>query len=912
MTYEKPSFLRYHWVWLILAVIFSISLFYGAYVWLNWMILEEMYDCKAGLDWFAIVFYHNYTFILAGILALLFINPVPGRSDFYEAWHSIITAIKEREYEFESSSKSLFTFSLKARKTLWFLWQIIKWAIAFSIIASLNGIPFLGKITPIFYMILMGVGDWNLIPRILILPILPASGPELISLMPTLEVEYCFIYVLSATILAIISIRMASKLIKHFFNGKRNLWIRDLFIMLTCITLGIILGSPYWSMDITTLFDYFICLILLAGFIIASIFFHLGGFEAEASLDGRRRTIFAALALTLVGILIVNVAFIAFFKLNWNNNWIQYEWEPLIKKRIDVTRWAAGIDGIKRYSIEEVPTGNVTKILSMVRQWDQNAAYTKMKNQIGVNWMVLSDSDIIYLGGREYWAAPTTLSYPSRDWISTHLIYTHTSKIIVIDSHNGEFIPLTEAFKVSREPLIYYGEGFYTNVYVNVKGFSEIENVSYPGEPDYVLSGWQRILWFLMEGQIGFAFTPPQESINMLYCRDIFKRVSNILIYGLKVDPDAYLVSDGKRIYYAVQVYVDYPMRSGFSASPYLRFFAIVLVDVEDGSMKGYIVGKSDGFLVDFYRKYYSSWADPPEWLIPQLRYPESLLGTHDHLGQLDMDFYFHVENPFIWRSGSQFYERPEATEVHYILMAVGNETCFVGIQLAEFQASPGRNLAGLYIAYGGPHLGRIELYKVSNTASQFIGPSAALQAFETDDYVRTQLTLLTRKRFGNILLYSIGGKLCYFIPVYIETEIANAVITKMAFIGIIDAETGTHVAVGSNAAEAYYALVGEAVKIEAEERLNRILNLFAENGLTVVKPTKIDAHVWIRVANLTYLSENEWMEVETAVNNFIHDYAQKSDEVYQWSEKSGEVNMGVLISERGIVKLYYITIKYT
>ena len=911
MMYEKPGFLRRYWIWLILAIIIAISLLYGVYVWLNWMILEEMYSRKAGIDWFSTVFYHNYTFILAGILGLLFLNPLPGRSDLYEAWESLRSAIRERTYGPETFSELSFTFSLKARKTLWFLWQILKWATAFYIIASINGIPFLGKVTPIFYMMLTGIGDWNLIPRILVLPVFPASSSELIKLMPTLEVEYRLIYILSATILAVIAVRMAAKLIKHFFMERRNLWIRDFFIILTCIVLGIILGSPYWSMDITTLFDYFICLILLIGFIIASIFFHLGGFEVGPALAKRRKMIFTILALAIIGILLVNTGFIAFFKLNWNNNWIQYEWKPLTEKQIAVTRWAAGIDGIDRHLISEIPTGNVTKILSLVRQWDQNAAYTKMKNQIGVNWMTLSDSDIIYIGGREYWAAPTTISYPSRDWISTHLIYTHTSKIIVIDSHSGEFVPVTEAFGIPREPLLYYGEGFHTNVYTNVKGFSEIGNVSYPGEPDYVLSGWQRVLWFLMEGQLGFAFSPPQESINMLYCRDIFQRVGNILIYGLKIDPDAYLVSDGNRVYYAVQVYVDYPMHSGFSASPYLRFFAVVLVDVENGEMKGYIVGKPDGFLVDFYRKYYSSWGDPPEWLIPQLRYPEALLGKHNQPGQLDVDFYFHVEDPFIWRSGSQFYERPGATEVLYVLMVVGNQPHFVGLQLVEFQASPGRNLAGLYVAYGGPQLGRMELYSVPNATTQFIGPSAALQAFETDDYVRTQLTLLTSRRFGNILLYSIGNNLYYFIPVYIEAEIANAVITKMAFIGVIDATTGTQVAVGSDAAHAYYALVGGAVKTEAEERLSRILNLFVEKGLSVVKPTKISGDVWIRVDNATYITENEWEKAESIINGFIQQYAQNCSEVYQWSEESGEVNIGVLVSDRGIVKLYYITIKY-
>ncbi|RLI11801.1 hypothetical protein DRO35_04465 [Candidatus Bathyarchaeota archaeon] len=243
--------------------------------------------------------------------------------------------------------------------------------------------------------------------------------------------------------------------------------------------------------------------------------------------------------------------------------------------------------------------------------------------------------------------------------------------------------------------------------------------------------------------------------------------------------------------------------------------------------------------------------------------------------------------------------------------MVVGDQPHCVGLQLVEFQASPGRNLAGLYIAYGGSRLGDIELYSVPNATTQFIGPSAALQAFETDDYVRTQLTLLTNRRFGNILLYSIGDKLYYFIPVYIEAEIANAVITKMAFIGVIDASTGTNVAVGMDAAHAYYALTGGLARIGAEERLKRVLNIFSENGLKIIKPMKISGNVWIRVGNVTYLTEDDWNLVKSVVKEFIQVYAKGRGEVYQWSEEDGQVNIGVLTAEKGIVKLYYITIKY-
>ena len=131
-------------------------------------------------------------------------------------------------------------------------------------------------------------------------------------------------------------------------------------------------------------------------------------------------------------------------------------------------------------------------------------------------------------------------------------------------------------------------------MYVDVPGYNEISNQTYQGVPDYTLTGWQKALWFTFsEGQIGFAFS--SYPINMLWNRDIFNRVQSILIPGLTMDPAAYMVSDGKNIYYCVQVYINYPLQSGFSASPYLRFFGVVLVNVEDGSLQGYTVSNLMG-----------------------------------------------------------------------------------------------------------------------------------------------------------------------------------------------------------------------------------------------------------------------------------------------------------------------------
>jgi len=894
-----------------LLIVFLLIAFYGGYVWLDWRILQTMYQNKAGIDWFETVFYHNYTFIVAALLALIAVNPRPGRSDLWEAYSAAQSMLSGMTGVRESSMPS----TLGPGRVAWAFWQFLKWGLAFLYIAPNNGLPFFGNLTIVVSMAVKGMGDWTRLFRVLVLPIMPASGSELISLTPTMEVQYRLFFYVVSSIAIIIALRMFLKFVRDFASLRRESWLRDIFLGLAFIILIILLEAPYWRMDVRTPYEYSISAALVVCFFFVGIAFQVRGVGTTLALARRRRSLVSVLGVLLIVILIGNSLVVMGFSVNWNNNWIDYEWRPLTAKQITVTRWAAGIDPVKYQPLSSIPSGNISRTLSAVRQWDQDAATTKMKNQIGVNWMKLADADIIYYGGREYWVAPTSVLYPNTDWISRRLIYTHAAKVLCVDSHSGDFVSVEKVFGIKTEPAIYYGEGFKETVYVQVKGFREVEETAYSKDPDYVLSGWQRTLWFLSEGQLGFAFSSPQDQIKMLYKRDILTRVNGILIYGLETDQDVYLVSDGQNIYYAAQIYVEYPLQSGFSASSYRRFFAVVLVNIEDGRLSGYVVAKQDGFLADFYRDYYPMWQSVPSWLVPQLRYPEQLLGMHGYTGQLDVDFMFHVADPFVWRSGSSFYERPPATEVNYILLLSGEDVRFVGIQLVEFKASAGKNLAGLYVAYGGPNLGEIALYGIGNmTTTQLIGPSAALQALETDDYVRTQLTLLTNRRLGNILLYSIAGRLYYFIPVYIVTQEATAVITKMAFVVAIDALTGTRVATGPDAVQAYYSLVGGKRPTVAgyENRLMNIKSFLENKKLQAVNVTKVTANAEIEVGNATYVDETQWQQASRNIDTFVKDYVIKtgSTEVYVWSQDPSVVNLGVLAYQSGIVKLYYMTIR--
>ena len=456
---QPPSSLFGLLGWIVVALVFVGVIVYGLSVYLDWIVLESMYASKAGLDWFAITFYHNNTFVVAAVLAFLFVNPIPRKSHLFEGLSALGGA-------FARVSREEETVSLGVGKILWLIWQVAKWAVGFWIIAAANGMPGFGNLTIIVTMLQSGLGDWGQVFRIFQLPLVQVSGAEFVTLMSTMEVQYRLIYDIVGAVAFVAVLRLILMLVRDFARMKSNAWMRDLFLILALVVLEVIIDAPYWVMNIVTPNDYLIAVTVFISFLVIAASFQFDVIQRTIGMGRRRRWIVYLIALFLLGTLIVNLSFAVGYSLNWNNNWTDYEWKPMTMKQIDVTRWAAGIQNVATEPLSNLPAGNTSMIVSLVRQWDHDASYTKMKNQIGVNWMQLSESQIIYLHGHEYWAAPTTINYPTNDWISHRLIYTHATRIIVIDSHTGEYVPVQKAFGIKSEPSIYYGERLKDDVYV--------------------------------------------------------------------------------------------------------------------------------------------------------------------------------------------------------------------------------------------------------------------------------------------------------------------------------------------------------------------------------------------------------------------------------------------------------------
>ncbi len=557
------------------------------------------------------------------------------------------------------------------------------------------------------------------------------------------------------------------------------------------------------------------------------------------------------------------------------DKYIEWKFNYETRKEIAITNWAAGVTDIEQLKIDDLisnatPESEVDALTS-VRQWDEEASSLRMKNQIGTNWMQIADSDIVYLNGHEYWVAPLTFDYAtiSTSFINHRLIYTHTEGMVVLDAYSGDIIEgdsLVALFNRTRPVTMYYGEGigFRGHVFPNVPSVQEIGSTSFQGEADYMLRGFESFYYMLTQGPEAWSFLG--QEMDILIERNVLSRVQNILLQGLRVDNDPYIVvAPNGSLSYAVSIYADYRLATGYAHEKYLRFIGVALVDIENGDMQFYSQPSGDSsFFIDktFYDHY--DWRAPPEWLQRQMKWPEDLYER-----QLEVAYIYHVTDGFLWKGGNDFHESPEDSDTRYIVIRIGGVDRFVATHNSEFLNSAGRNLAGIYmVGCGNRDFGKLQFYSASSQGfSTLLGPNAAVQAFETSDEVRTQLQLWGEYRIGNRLIYHLGGDLFFVIPVFLVVETSiDRVIQKLGGVGLVDARTGERVTLGDNVIEAYYKMFGLLNRTAIEEGEVGIENA-AFNPITIESGELSRLSMILR--NNDNIEHNLTVDITVAAGNF-------------------------------------------
>ena len=101
----------------------------------------------------------------------------------------------------------------------------------------------------------------------------------------------------------------------------------------------------------------------------------------------------------------------------------------------------------------------------------------------------------------------------------------------------------------------------------------------------------------------------------------------------------------------------------------------------------------------------------------------------------------------------------------------------------------------------------------------------------------------------------------------------------------------------------------GNQTTPDRESRIQNLEQVFSDAGLTVIRPTAISAPVEFREAQAVYRADSDLAQVQSAIRDFIQEFAPEGTRVYEW-QKDASVNFGILREVGGIVESHYISIE--
>ena len=750
------------------------------------------------------------------------------------------------------------------------------------------------------------------------------------------------------------AVRLVVSFILELQEGRIGKVLRTVTLIGLIIILPLLINVPTQIFDITTPFYIRSMVIGAIALLVLSIFLSLKDVWVQDMINRifRQRIILIVIAVILSGSLLYGPAVVALqYAPSMQGNWIDWVWEPTYLPNIEYTRWSTGLDQIQENQMTAVmDTGENIEILSKVRIFNDAAAKLRLKPYIGETWMDLREGDIVWSNDREYWIAPLTIINPSSGeeaWRSSRMLITHSERVLAIDAASGEIhYSLDQIFNLTTPTSMYYGEGglFASSdmVYIGVGEFKERHltdykgPVTYDGAFDYVLTGFER-LWFFSgifgQEQLRWDFgSGSWGDINMLYLRDISERLSNILLPGMTIDEDPYLVSDGENLYWSLYVYVERDMPSEYLDYPnnqdkFWRVFATVLINTYDGDIQGYFISQDkENYVLDFYHSMYPQWNNSiPEWLETQLRYPEYLFEK-----QINSYNTYHVDDPLYWQESSQFYDLTTGSagqpieDVRYVISSLNKTISWTSVRLVERLQSPGKNLAGVYLALNGRDLGEVFILRGEDDA--IIGPQIALDTINNFGKTNELLTLNPKWISGNILMYVINNTPYYFIPYYAEAGdtlspamvvTVDALSQKVGYYVITDPQDASEV--GYAASGAYSDLVGVQIEQTAEIRRQTVINEFdekgQEKGYSVEIPVVITPHAELQPENVTYITDADWPQTQSKIGSFIDEWVTPNDVKTMFRRENrdaGTIDFCVLINQIGIIELHCLRIAYT
>ena len=617
---------------------------------------------------------------------------------------------------------------------------------------------------------------------------------------------------------------------------------------------------------------------------------------------------------------------------------------PYTAQQVGVNRYLGELNDIQENThdpqLTSVSANNINNyvqqnsdVLDVIRIWDWEAAFAKLKPEIGlIPYVDFEDNDILRFNNTLYWTASMKPILPSsvsldNTWYNEHLVYTHVPNgFLTLEATSGQIVESDKFFK-QRE--IYYGEGGLFEQtwsgYPTSRGSesAELGGVSYSG-----LGGLDvapPLSWIF---EPNFVLSFPTEPVHIMRYKDVHDRMEILYPYFLYnlfgQELDSIPVTDGTNSYWLIPLIIgfdthDVPWSVG---NPYLRLVGYALVDSYNGDIQLLQTG-DDFFSEMFVSQYADQFVPIPAWLEEQVRYPTELFNWKTEMYNI-----YHVTDVETFIQANEFYEIPRGLDTYYVEAKPPgfSETEFIGLLSLELRGSQGRNLAGYMIVENDlANLGDLQFYEVPlNSTTKLIGPTAVREALDRDPDFAQLKTLLRNPRIGDNILYRVGDHDVYFIPVY--TAGAGGVVAQLGTIAAVGAAFNGEYFVGLGetqeaAFEAYLKKVSgvassitvadvDYVELVRDDRIDIIKSVFEKNGISIAEPTSIQIPLSFNEGEIIFFTENDQAEAEEFLAEFIDDFVKpRTDRVFMWHEENN-LNVGTIFVKDGISEIHYVSIE--
>ena len=617
---------------------------------------------------------------------------------------------------------------------------------------------------------------------------------------------------------------------------------------------------------------------------------------------------------------------------------------PYTEQQIQVNRYLGELNDVQENThdvqLTSVSANNIknyveqnSDVLDVIRIWDWEAAFAKLKPEIGlIPYVDFEDNDILRFNNTLYWTAsmkpilPSSVSLDNR-WYNEHLVYTHVPDgFLTLGATDGQIVDSGEFFQ-QRE--IYYGEGGLFEQtwsgYPTGRGetSAELGGVSYSGMGG--LDVPPPLSWIF---EPNFVLSFPGESVHIMRYKDVHDRMEILYPYFLYdlfgKELDSLPVTDGENSYWLIPLIIgfdtgDVPWSVG---NPYLRLVGYALVDSYNGDIQ--LLKTGDDFFTEMFASQYDEqFSDMPSWLEEQIRYPVELFNWKTEMYNI-----YHVTNPETFIQANEFYEIPRGLDTYYVEAKPPGfeQTSFLGLLSLELKGSQGRNLAGYMVVENDlANLGNLQFYEVPlDSETKLIGPTAVREALDRDPEFAQLKTLLRNPRIGDNILYRVGDHDVYFIPVY--TAGAGGVVAQLGTIAAVGAAFNGEYFVGLGATqeeafEQYLKKVSgvasttttaddDYVELIKDDRINIIKSIFEEEQIIISEPTSIQIPLSFNEGEIFFFTEDDLPDTELFLSEFIDDFVKpRSDRVFMW-EVDAILNIGTVYVKDGLPEIHYVSIE--